>query len=140
MDERTGFDVNSRSTRWSAILFGVVGVQTFIIQPGFVQGLIEQLRFSERQAGLVASAEVAGIALTALALAFLSPRLDWRSTIRVGAVLAASPAARWACCAWPAPGQSVPGQSGGPRAALEADRGLRYQTCDNQRAQAGSPA
>ena len=89
MDERTGFDVNSRSTRWSAILFGVVGVQTFIIQPGFVQGLIEQLRFSERQAGLVASAEVAGIALTALALAFLSPRLDWRSTIRVGAVLAA---------------------------------------------------
>lgn len=89
MNGGTGFDVNSRSARWSAILFGVVGVQTFIIQPGFVQGLIERLHFTERQAGLVASAEVAGIALTSLALAFLSPRLDWRATIRAGAVLAA---------------------------------------------------
>jgi predicted MFS family arabinose efflux permease len=84
----TSFDVNSRSARWSALLFGVVSVQTFILQPGFVQGFVEHLRFTEQQAGLVASAEIGGIAATSLAFAFLSSRLNWRRAVLVCAILA----------------------------------------------------
>lgn len=88
-DVEPAFDVNSRSARWAAILFGVIGVQIFIIQPGFVQGLVQHLRFSEPQAGWVASAEMAGIALTAIALTFLAANSNWRRTLQICAIVAA---------------------------------------------------
>ena len=89
-DAEPTFDVNSRSARWAAILFGVIGVQIFIIQPGFVQGLVQHLHFSEPQAGWVASAEMAGIALTAIALTFLAANSNWRRTLQVCAIVAAA--------------------------------------------------
>jgi predicted MFS family arabinose efflux permease len=51
--------------------------------------LVESLRFSDQQAGLVASAEMAGIASTAIALTFLAAKLNWRRTLQVCAVVAA---------------------------------------------------
>jgi len=38
----------------AAILVGVIGPEVFIVQPGFVQGLVEKLGFDEQGAGYAA--------------------------------------------------------------------------------------
>lgn len=50
------------------------------IMPAIVDGLIEGLGFTARQAGLVGSANVYGAAVGALAIVFLIRRLNWRRT------------------------------------------------------------
>ena len=65
----------------SAILLGVVGPEVFIVQPGFVQGMVQYLGFDDRAAGYVASAEMWGIAATTVALTFVEQRLNWRKTV-----------------------------------------------------------
>lgn len=62
----------------AAILMGVIGPEVFIVQPGFVQGLVAQLAFTEQQAGYIASAEMFGIATTTVLLTFIAHRVDWR--------------------------------------------------------------
>ena len=84
------FDVNGRPARWTAFLFGVIGVQTFIIQPGIVQGIVATLGYTERQAGWVAATEMGGLALAAGILALWTDRIDWHRTLRSGALLAAA--------------------------------------------------
>jgi predicted MFS family arabinose efflux permease len=62
----------------AAILIGVIGPEVFIVQPGFVQGMVAWLGFSESQAGYAASAEMFGIAATTILLSFVAHRLNWR--------------------------------------------------------------
>jgi predicted MFS family arabinose efflux permease len=79
--ERRAVDVNASRSIVSAILLGVVGPEVFIVQPGFVQGMVQYLGFDDRAAGYVASAEMWGIALTTVALTFAAQRLNWRRTV-----------------------------------------------------------
>ncbi|MFC3051967.1 MFS transporter [Kordiimonas pumila] len=72
------YDVNSNSARYSAFLFGVVGVLVFIVQPGLVQGLVSVLGMTEKQAGYIASAEMAGVALTTILISFFVGNINWR--------------------------------------------------------------
>ena len=55
----------------------------FIVQPGFVQGLVQKVGFTEQGAGYTASVEMFGIAATTVALTFLANRLDWRKLLYV---------------------------------------------------------
>ena len=61
----------------AATVFGVVSVLVFIIQPGYVQGLVDLAGLSGAQAGYVASAEMTGYAITVIAMSFVSHRLRW---------------------------------------------------------------
>ncbi len=81
-------DVNSRISLFSAIYMGVIGPAVFIVQPAFVQGLVEFYGFSEQQAGYVASTEMWGIALATFALVFVAGRINWQTLLIAGAVLA----------------------------------------------------
>ncbi|MBS0611740.1 MAG: MFS transporter [Proteobacteria bacterium] len=63
----------------AAILISCIGAEVFIIQPGFVQGLVQSLGFDEKQAGYAASIEVWGITSTTLLMTFFSHRFNWRS-------------------------------------------------------------
>jgi predicted MFS family arabinose efflux permease len=76
-------DVNSNRTLWSTIYLSVIGASVFIVQPGFVQGLVESYGFTEQQAGYVASAEIWGIALTTVALALGLHNLSWQRTLKI---------------------------------------------------------
>ena len=88
MDTNTQyFDNNSTMAITSAILISVIGPSVFIVQPGFVQGLVEVFSFSEQEAGYVAAAEMWGIAITTVLLIFLTARLNWRHLILASAVL-----------------------------------------------------
>jgi len=74
-------DVNSRMSLIAAIYLGLIGVAVFIVQPGFVQGLVEHYGFGEQEAGYVAAAEMWGIAITTLIMTFFSSRINWRNVL-----------------------------------------------------------
>lgn len=76
-------DINSRRTLAAIIYLSVIGPCVFILQPGFVQGLVGELKFSDQQAGYVASAEMWGIAATTVALVFAAARLSWRRIVLI---------------------------------------------------------
>jgi MFS family permease len=71
-------ETNSFRGLSAAILMGVIGPEVFIVQPGFVQGLVVYLGFTDSQAGYTASAEMFGIAATTILLTFIAHRVNWR--------------------------------------------------------------
>ena len=74
-------DINSRKLIIAMIYLGVIGVCVFILQPGFVQGLVAYVGFDEQQAGLIASYEMFGMATTTVLLCFISNRVDWQKVL-----------------------------------------------------------
>ena len=80
-------DVNSPVSLFAAIYLGVVGASVFIVQPGFIQGLVQLYGFSEQQAGYTASAEVWGIALTTVLMALGGHNYSWLRILRFSVAL-----------------------------------------------------
>ena len=74
-------DINARSTIFSVFLIGVIAPEVFIVQPGFVQGLVELLGFDDQGAGYTASAEMFGLAATTILMTFIAHRVNWRTVI-----------------------------------------------------------
>jgi len=74
-------DINSRRTLWSVFLVGVIAPEVFIVQPGFVQGLVEYVGFDVQGAGYTASAEMFGLAATTILMTFIAHRVNWRTVI-----------------------------------------------------------
>lgn len=77
----SSLDINSRKTLWSIFLVGVIAPEVFIVQPGFVQGLVKFVGFDDQGAGYTASAEMFGLAVTAVLMTFIAHRVNWRSVI-----------------------------------------------------------
>jgi len=73
----------------AAILVGVIGPEVFIVQPGFVQGLVEYLGFNDSSAGYAASIEVWGITATTVLMTFFAHHFNWRKVITVSLILVA---------------------------------------------------
>ncbi|MGS2722210.1 MFS transporter [Porticoccus sp. GXU_MW_L64] len=71
-------DINSSRSITSFVLLSVIGVCVFILQPGYVQGLVEYLGFSQEEAGYIASIEMFGVAASTVLMVFLSSRFSWR--------------------------------------------------------------
>jgi predicted MFS family arabinose efflux permease len=86
--KKSGFNINSAKTIFTLVLMPVIGGCMFIVQPGFVQGLVSYVGFSERDAGFIVSAEMTGFALITVLLAFISHRINWR--IFLGFAIAAT--------------------------------------------------
>ena len=78
-DKNTPIDVNSRQCIVAIVFLAVVGPCVFILQPGFIQGLVEYLGMTEQQAGQIAAAEMFGLATTTVLLSFISERITWRN-------------------------------------------------------------
>ena len=83
-------DVNARMPLIAIVYIAVIAPCVFILQPGYVQGLVEHLSFSEAQAGYIASAEMFGIACTTLLLIFIEARFDWRKLTALCLLIAAA--------------------------------------------------
>ncbi|MDG2089917.1 MAG: MFS transporter [Gammaproteobacteria bacterium] len=82
-------DINSRKSIIAIIYIGVIGPCVFILQPGFIQGLVAYLGFDEQQAGLIASYEMFGIATTTILMSFISNRVDWHKVLYVCLIVCA---------------------------------------------------
>lgn len=77
-DPQHRVDVNSRQSIIAIVYLAVVGPCVFILQPGYVQGLVAHLGLTEQQAGFIASWEMFGLATTTVLLSFISSRVAWR--------------------------------------------------------------
>jgi len=73
-----GRAMNRRSSIAAATILGIIAVLVFIIQPGYVQGLVDLGRLTGAEAGYVASAEMVGYAATMILMTALSHRMPWR--------------------------------------------------------------
>lgn len=85
--DTTLLDVNSRGTLLATIYLAAIGAAVFIVQPGFVQGLVGAYGMSEQAAGYTASAEVWGIAMTTLFLAIGGHHHSWQRILRASLLL-----------------------------------------------------
>jgi MFS family permease len=77
-DRSTIIDVNTTKSIVAVVVLAVIGPCMFILQPAYVQGLVEYMNFSEEQAGLIAAAEMFGLAATAIAVNFFLGSINWR--------------------------------------------------------------
>jgi len=77
-DQSTVVDVDATKSIVAVIVLAVIGPCMFILQPAYVQGLVEYMSYSEEQAGLIASAEMFGLAAMAVFLNFILGRFNWR--------------------------------------------------------------
>ncbi|MEL7030055.1 MAG: MFS transporter, partial [Pseudomonadota bacterium] len=82
-------DVNSPATVGSAIWLGTIGVLSFIVQPGLVQGFVTELGLDEVAANDLAFTEMIGVAAATVAMAFLGRRISWRALVATALGLAA---------------------------------------------------
>lgn len=82
------FDPESRSFVRTAIVLGTVGVLSFIVQPGLVQGFVGEFGFSEAAANTLTFWEMAGVALATLTIAVTVNRLPVPLTIAFSLILA----------------------------------------------------
>lgn len=71
-------DPNSAISIGAIIYVAVVAVAVFILQPGYIQGLVDYLKLTDVQAGYIASQEMLGLAVTTIVVNFVSHRFDWR--------------------------------------------------------------
>lgn len=78
--------MHGRAGTVAATMLGVIAVLVFIIQPGYVQALVERGGLDGAAAGYVASAEMAGIAAVTVLMSLLAHRVGWRPLL-AGAVL-----------------------------------------------------
>jgi len=74
-------DINSKRTLLSVFLIGVVAPEVFIVQPGFVQGLVQYVGFDDKGAGVVVGLEMLGLATTTILMTFIAHRVNWRTVI-----------------------------------------------------------
>lgn len=81
------FDINSTKSITAIIIINVIGPAAFIIQPAFVQGVVELLGFNEKQAGYVAASEMWGVAITTAIFMFLTKTVNWRKVITCAVLL-----------------------------------------------------
>ncbi len=82
-DPQHRVDVNGRQSIVAIVYLAVVGPCVFILQPGFVQGLVVYLGLTEQQAGFIASWEMFGLATTTVLLSFISSRITWRNFVTI---------------------------------------------------------
>ena len=71
-------DIDSRSSILAILWIAFIGTHVFIVQPGFVQGLIEYVGFTEELAGLLASWEGWGIAAGTVLVMLIANKFSWR--------------------------------------------------------------
>ncbi len=79
LGSRTTFvDVNTTKSILAIAFLAVIAVCMFILQPVYVQGLVQYLNFSEEEAGLITAAEMFGLASMAVVVNFVVGRINWR--------------------------------------------------------------
>jgi len=76
--EFRGLEANGELARLFLAFLTTAGLFYVNIMPALIEGLVDGLAFSNRDAGFVASANVYGAALGAFVVVFLIPHINWR--------------------------------------------------------------
>lgn len=87
---RHDVDVNGWPAILCAVILGTIGVLSFIIQPGIVQGYVTQLKVHEATAVNLAGVEMLGVALATIFMAVRGTQINWRWVVAGGLLIAAA--------------------------------------------------
>lgn len=87
---RRDIDVNGWPAILCAVILGTIGVLSFIIQPGIVQGYVTQLHVDEATAVNLAGVEMLGVALATIFMAVWGTQINWRWIVAGGLLIAAA--------------------------------------------------
>ena len=74
----------------SGIILGTIGVLSFIVQPGLVQGFVSELGLSEAAANQLAFDEMLGVAIATFVASFCKRFFNWRVILVVALLLSAT--------------------------------------------------
>ncbi len=85
-DRDTVVDLDSFATLAAIVFLGTLGPAMFIVQPGYIEGLVRYAAMSEEGAGWVVAAEMFGIAISAVLVNLTIRRFNWR-VLALAAVL-----------------------------------------------------
>lgn len=85
---RHDIDVNGWPAILCAVILGTIGVLSFIIQPGIVQGYVTQLKVDEATAVNLAGVEMLGVALATIFMAVRGTQINWRWVVAGGLLIA----------------------------------------------------
>jgi predicted MFS family arabinose efflux permease len=83
MQKNTNIDFNSTGVVTSGVILGTVGVLSFIVQPGLVQGFVTEIGLSEADANALAFDEMLGVAIATFATSFVKTRFSWRHILMI---------------------------------------------------------
>ena len=86
-DPASRVDINGFKLIVAALVIHTIGPQTVLLLPGFVQGLVEYVGFSDREAGFIASSELMGMTCATIAMMFLVARVNWRHVFALSLLL-----------------------------------------------------
>jgi len=75
-EKKVGID--SRKLLFATLLLHTIGPQTVLLLPGFVQGMVEYMKFTDQQAGYIVSAELWGMTVATIVMMLLISRVNWR--------------------------------------------------------------
>ncbi|WP_083554690.1 MFS transporter [Novosphingobium sp. NDB2Meth1] len=87
---RRDIDVNGWPAILCAVILGTIGVLSFIIQPGVVQGYVTQLKVDEATAVNLTGVEMLGVALATIFMAVRGTQINWRWVVAGGLLIAAA--------------------------------------------------
>ena len=88
IQDTNALSVDSWQTITSGIVLGTVGVLSFIVQPGLVQGFVTELGLSEAVANELAFSEMLGVALATYLSIVMIKKLNWRWMLGIALVIA----------------------------------------------------
>lgn len=93
----TEYDPDAPSALAAAIHVNVISAAMLLIQPAFVQALVDRAAFPAAAAGEVAGAEMLGVAIGAVLVALFSRRVRWRgsSLLALGMIVGGTLASIW---------------------------------------------
>jgi len=80
------YDLNSLKGLFALLLIHTIGPQMVVVLPGLVQGYVERLGYSEKDAGFLASMETWGMFVATFVMIVLISRVNWR-TLMAGSLL-----------------------------------------------------
>lgn len=88
MGQGKAVDANGWPAILCAVVLGTIGVLSFIIQPGIVQGYATTLGLGDSRAVDLAGLEMLGVAVATVVLAAWGHLHDWRQVVAVGLAVA----------------------------------------------------
>jgi hypothetical protein len=83
MQKNNNIDFNSNGVVASGVILGTIGVLSFIVQPGLVQGFVTEIGLSEADANALAFDEMLGVAIATFVTSFVKTRFSWRHILVV---------------------------------------------------------
>jgi predicted MFS family arabinose efflux permease len=86
--DKVANNFNAPGVVFTGIMLGTIGVLSFIVQPGLVQGFVTEVGLSEADANSLAFDEMLGVAIATFVTTFCKSKINWKYILITALLLA----------------------------------------------------